>query len=180
MALENDIQELTAAIHLLLKTMVGAETNTPQAQNQIKGDANATGVQAGAEAVANTEPAKKETTAKKDKAATTLKSSPASAQTTEKSSEDSATPVIEYLTIQAAVLDISKNSIAGDKAASRKQAEALLQRFGALKDGQPAIRALDEKFYAKVMEFYPKIMSGEIDATAGLPYDDEDDNGLVG
>lgn len=156
MALENDIQELTAEIRSLIETLKA--TNISPTQNVLKTTAGSSEVNSDAKQGAVV----KETAAKKDKAATTPKSSQASAPTIESSSDESESPVIEYAALQTAVLDVSKKSRATPKD-SREQAVALLARFGVA-----GISKLLPEQYADVMALCPKIMSGELDMTAAI------------
>lgn len=163
MPLENRIEELTKAIQTLTTQLQTAAVQscakpTPAPVDQV----------VNVEATAKKEkPDEKDSSPKKEKVVTTPKSSLASAPTTESSSETQDSPAIDYPTVQAAVLDISKKSRL-NKDDSRAQAVALLQRFGALKDGAPAISVLSPEFYGEVMKLYPRIMSGELDMTASL------------
>lgn len=67
---------------------------------------------------------------------------------------------IDYETVKNAVLEVSKKS-RETPAASREQAEALLQRFGVQKISQ-----LDAAVYGEVHALAQKILTGEYDATA--------------
>ena len=143
MPIENDIQELTAEIRNLIAQL--------KQGNAVSADEKETPAETA-----------KGPAAKKDKAATTPKSSPASAPITESSSDDGDSPAIEYATIQSAVLEVSKKSRA-TAPESREQAVALLARFGVT-----GISKLDKEHYPKVLELSKKIMTGELDATAAV------------
>lgn len=166
MALEHDIQELTDTIKYLIAELKSVNTvaATWAALPGNKEFAPAQGV-IGSENKQGTIELKKVSEEKKDKAATTPKSSQASAPTIESSSDESESPVIEYAALQTAVLDVSKKSRATPKD-SREQAVALLARFGVA-----GISKLLPEQYADVMALCPKIMSGELDMTAAIVED---------